>query len=264
MVMGHMTAEEVVYRARNGSREAVRDRKMLWWIGRFRYTSVELLSMRFGVAAQNVRVRLKRLEAARLVRLGRRSVNEPWIVSLTGAGARAIGEMPRRAPRTELHQAHELAIGWLCAYIETRQTNAGTVVLTEREMRSLERERRRMDEPPRYRLALDGAPRGQRSRWPDLVLSREGELVSAVEIEFTQKADERLERIIDAYMCSDFPKVVYLTADPCVAHKLVAVIESQRPGLLGINDRVEFVVAPWLRADETTRARVRAAIDAAR
>jgi hypothetical protein len=101
--MGHMVPGELVHRARWGEREAVRDREMLGWIGRFRYTTVELLTMRFGVAARNVRVRLKRLEAAGLVRLERRYVTEPWIVSLPGAGARAIGRVPRRAPRLELH-----------------------------------------------------------------------------------------------------------------------------------------------------------------
>jgi hypothetical protein len=224
-----MTPGELVYRARNGSREAVRDREFLWWINRFRYSSVELLAMRFEIAAQNVRVRLKRLEGARLVRLERRSVMEPWMVSLTGAGARAIGQTPRRAPRAELHQAHELAIGWLCAHVETSDKYDGIAVLTEREMRQREGELRKLGERPRYRLNLDSAPQGQRSRWPDLVLERDGRLNSALEIEFTQKADDRLERIIGAYMYSDFPKVVYLTADPHLARKLVAVID--------VNDR---------------------------
>src|ERR1044071_6693128 len=114
-----MEPGELVWRARHGAREAERDRAFSVWIDRFRYTSVELLAMRFGVAMQNVRVRLKRLEAGGLVRLERRSVVELWVVSLTPAGAKAIGHRPRRAPRAELHQAHELAIGWLCAYVET-------------------------------------------------------------------------------------------------------------------------------------------------
>jgi hypothetical protein len=61
-----MEPRELVWRARHGSREAVRDREFVEWIDRFRYTSVELLAMRFGVAVQNVRVRLKRLEAGRV------------------------------------------------------------------------------------------------------------------------------------------------------------------------------------------------------
>ena len=64
-----MEPGELVWRARHGAREAERDREFLVWIDRFRYTSVELLAMRFGVAAQNVRVRLKRLEAGGLVRM---------------------------------------------------------------------------------------------------------------------------------------------------------------------------------------------------
>jgi hypothetical protein len=235
---------------------------MLGWIGRFRYTSVELLALRFGVAVQNVRVRLKRLEAAGLARLERRYVAEPWIVSLTGVGARAIGETARRAPRVELHQTHELAIGWLCARVETAERYSGHDVFTEREVRLVERERRRRDEPPLYGLRLDGAPRGQRSRWPDLVLEREG-VRTAVEIEFTQKADARLQRIIDAYTYSEFSMVRYLTADPRLAAKLVRVIAVRTPPLFGSNGRTEFVVTPWPRLDSEARAAVRAAIDAA-
>lgn len=247
-----MEPGELVWRARHGTREAVRDRE---FIDRFRYTSVELLAMRFGVAVQNVRVRLKRLEAGGLVRLERRSIVEPWIVSLTPAGAKAIGHRPRRAPRAELHQAHELAIGWLCAHVETNSRYAGVEVLTEREARAQDGERQRSGEPPRYSVRLDGAPRGQQTRWPDLLLQHGGK-VSALEIEFTQKTDDRLQRIIDAYAYSGFALVTYLTADPGLAAKLTKMIGYQRV--------TDVRVRPWLRLDDAGQARVRAAVDTAR
>ncbi len=249
-----MEPGELVWRARHGSREAVRDREFVEWIDRFRYTSVELLARRFGVAMQNVRVRLKRLEAGGLVRLERRSVVEPWIVSLTPAGAKAIGHRPRRAPRAELHQAHELAVGWLCAYAETNPRNAGARVLTEQEARTLDGERR-PGEVPRYSVRLDGAPRGQQTRWPDLLFERGGK-VSALEIEFTQKTDDRLQRIIDAYAYSDFALVTYLTADPGLVAKLTKMIGLQRV--------TEVRVLPWPRLNDAGRAKVRAAVEAAR
>jgi len=250
-----MEPGELVWRARHGSREAARDREFVKWIDRFRYTSVALLAMRFGIAVQNVRVRLKRLEASGLVRLERRSVVEPWIVSLTPAGAKAIGHRPRRAPKAELHQTHGLAIGWLCALVETSARYAGAQVPTEQEARALEGERQRLGEAPRYSVRLDGAPRGQQTRWPDLLLER-GVKVSALEIEFTQKTDERLERIIDAYAYSDFALVTYLTADPDLAAKLTKMI--------GLPRVPEVRVRPWLRLDDAERAKVRAAVDAAR
>lgn len=110
------------------------------WINRFRYTNVQLLAMRFGVAAQNVRVRLKRLEAGGMVRLERRSVVEPWIVSLTPAGAKAVEHRPRRAPRAELHQAHERRSGG-CARMSrrTRATSAPVCSPNERRGRSTAR-----------------------------------------------------------------------------------------------------------------------------
>jgi DNA-binding MarR family transcriptional regulator len=245
-----MEPGELVWRARHGSREAVRDREFVEWIDRFRYTSVELLAMRFGVAMQNVRVRLKRLETSGLVRLERRSVVELWIVSLTPAGAKAIEHRPRRAPRADLHQAHELAIGWLCAYVETKPRYAGGRVLAEREARTLDGERR-SGEAPRYSVRLDGAPRGRQTRWPDLPLERGGK-VSALEIEFTQKTDERLQRIIDAYAYSDFALVTYLTGDPGVAAELTKMIGLQRV--------TKVRVLPWPRVDDASRAKVRAAM----
>ena len=261
-VMSHMTAGELVHRSRGGVKEATRDREMLGWIDRFRYTNVELLAIRFGVAPQNVRVRLKRLEAGGLVRLQRRSITEPWVVSVTAAGARAIGQTPRPAPRVDIHQAHELAIGWLCARLETSERASGSTVLTEREMRRRERNRRREGLGPRYALELPGMPRGQRTRWPDLVINAHGEPVRALELEFTQKSDQRLEAIIDAYLLGPFPDVVYLTADPNLTGKLARVITSCRHGLLALDSQVNVRVVPWPRASAATQALIRARMQA--
>jgi hypothetical protein len=179
----------------------------------------------------------------------------PVGLSLTPAGAKAIGHRPRRAPRAELHQAHELAIGWLCAHVETNPKYTGVEVFTEREARALDGEAQRRGEPPRHSVRLDGAPRGQQTRWPDLLLQQGGK-VSALEIEFTQKTDERLQRIIDAYAYSDFALVTSLTADPGLAAKLTKMIGYRRV--------TEVRVRPWLRLDDAGRAKVRAAVAAAR
>jgi hypothetical protein len=85
-------------------------------------------------------------------------------------------------------------------------------------------------------------------------LLQNGGKVSALEIEFTQKTDDRLQRIIDAYAYSDFALVTYLTADPGLAAKLTKMIGYQRV--------TEVRVRPWL--DDAGRAKVRAAVDAAR
>lgn len=261
--MGHMTPDEVVWRARGGATEAAKDREMLWWIGRFRYTSVELLAMRFEVAPQNVRVRLKRLAAEKLVRLERRSVNDAWLISLTGAGARVIGQPRRKPPRAELHQAHELAIGWLCARLELRN-DPEVQVLTEREMRQRDGLARGAGEPRRYAVDVDGAADGQRTRWPDLVLVRDGRPIRAVEIEFAQKTDARLQRIVDAYLYGSIPEVVFLTANPHLAEKITRMATADPSSSLGpVRWAASVTVAPWPAADDATKARVRASIDAA-
>lgn len=236
---------------------------MLWWIGRFRYTTVELLAMRFEVAPQNVRVRLKRLAAAGLVRLDRPTVNTPWMVSLTTAGARALDQPRRKPPRVELHQAHELAIGWLCAHAELRSA-PGVVTRTEREMRQLDGGFRREHQPARYAIEVTGSQRGDRTRWPDLLLERDGRPFRAFEIEFTQKSESRLWDIIDGYARSDLPEVVFLTANPHLAAKLTAIAarRGQLDGLGPVPFPIKITVAPWPRTDEATKVRVRASIEA--
>jgi hypothetical protein len=159
-----------------------------------------------------------------------------------------------------VHQAHELAIGWLCASIETSAQAAGVRVRTEREMRQRETAIRREGLPPRYRLDLHGAPHGQRTRWPDLALERDGRPLRAIELEFTQKSDERLERIIDGYYDGPYRDVLYLTADPTLAAKLARIIHDQRHGPLGPRTRVTITVAAWPRASAQTRAAVTARV----
>lgn len=82
---------------------------------------------------------------------------------------------------------------------------------------------------------------------PDLIFERGGK-VPALEIQFTQKTDDRLQRIIDAYAYSDFALVTYLTADQGLAAKLTKMIGLQRV--------TEARVRPWLRLDEAGRAKV--------
>lgn len=107
----------------------------------------------------------------------------------------------------------------------------------------------------RCSVRLDGAPRGQQTRWPDFLLARGGK-VSALELEFTQKTDDRLQRIIDTYAYSNFALVTYLTADPGLAANLTKMIDLQRVP--------EVPVLPWPRLDDASRAKVRAAVEAAR
>jgi hypothetical protein len=76
-----------------------------------------------------------------------------------------------------------------------------------------------------------------------------------LEIEFTQKTDDRLLRIIDAYAYSDFGLATYSTADPGLAVKLTKMFGDRR--LVGVR------VRPGPRFDAADQATARAAIDAA-
>lgn len=59
--------------------------------------------------------------------------------------------------------------------------------------------------------------RGDRRRWPDLVLEQQGRRV-AVEIEFAPRGSARLGAIADAYLQSVvFNEVRFLLSDPATA-----------------------------------------------
>jgi hypothetical protein len=137
-------------------------------------------------------------------------------------------------------------------------------VLTEREMRQRDRRARDDGEPRLYCVDIDGSPDGQRTRWPDLMLERDGRPYRAIEIEFTQKTDARLQRIIEGYFYGSIPEVLFLTADPHLAGKIMKMaaapyaLEGMRP----VRWAPRIAVAPWPGADAETKAHVRASIEA--
>jgi hypothetical protein len=166
-----------------------RDLEVLAWVGRFRFVEPRAIAERFGVSWQQANARVRRLERLGLVGTERRHMFQSRAVFLTGRGCELLGRPRRRPPRAQVQREHEAAIVWLVTRLEREHEPAR--VLTERECRRLE-----ADGEQRYSLRLQG--RGDRQRWPDVVVEHP-DRYEAFEIEFAPKGTARLRRIIEAY-----------------------------------------------------------------
>jgi len=240
--------------------EAEVDRRVLVWVGRFRFVTAALVAERFGVSVQMTGKRLARLEDAGLLTRERATHAEQYAVFLTPAGARILGLPRRRVPRVHVHREHELAIVWLASRIER---STALQVLSERECRHLQA---RGEE----RCSVDverTTGRGDRRRWPDLVLKQDGARI-AVEIEFAPKGSARLGAIVDAYLQSvAFSEVRFLVSHPATATRLARTVHAET---VATQTRELFpirgprvVVSPWTGASDGERAAVQLAIDRA-
>lgn len=190
-----------------GARE---DTELVWWIGRFRFVTVEAAAGRLGVSRQRAQARLQRLARRGLVAATRSHRAQPAAWYLTPAGSLLVCGERRRPPRADVQRTHEAAIVSLVAELETCHPNAS--VLTERECRRAERYRER-----RYSLELYGGV--ERRHWPDVVLV-DGDAADAYEIERTPKSTPRLRSILAGYRDSDYRTTAYLVHSRVLAERI--------------------------------------------
>jgi len=228
----------VVLRGSRAKVEAERDREMLEWIARFRFVTAEVLAERFKLSPQRVNARLRRLETAGIIARESTATTSARAVFVTGVGARRLGLRVRRAPRTSAQREHELAIARLVAQLETAPGADRRRALTEREQRAAEAQG-----SGTFSVELrPGSPRGERRRWPDVVL--EGGPRTAIELELSTKSPDRLKRIVAGYACCrDYELVRFLVREPPLARRLTTLVaDSTRPSelsrLLGLDLQV--------------------------
>ena len=172
--------------------EAERDLEFLMWLSRFRFSSAELLELRFGVSARMCRKRMGRLETAQLVISHQPHVAAPKLFAIGPVGRVRLGLAKRRPPRWETQVVHELAIGQLVAALET--TRSDLRVLTERDCR-----RAQWDGTARYSVVCQQR-QGAMDRWPDIVVEHPDDRRIAIEIELAPKTSERLTAILLGYL----------------------------------------------------------------
>lgn len=230
---------------------AEKDVELLRWIGRFRFVTGRLVAERFGISWQRANARLRRLEGLGLVGFEQRHVCEARAVFLTGRGSVLLGGERRKQPRPGVHRDHELAVVRLATFLELRLPH--TVVITERELRQLDRET-----PGRYRVNVNG-PRNERARWPDLVTESDTSRV-AVEVEFAPKATDRLRRILAGYRYSPYDQVRYVVSSLAMARRISRLADRERLGLwTERRSATRLIILPWpWLAEEQATAVVRA------
>jgi DNA-binding MarR family transcriptional regulator len=203
-----------------------RDLELLWWIGRFRFVTAEQIASRLGCTVQRANARARRLEQHGLVGRERTHLSQPRAVFLTGRGHELLGLPRRRSPRAQIQREHEAAIVDLALALETRLP-PGTVVLTERECRQHDHT---ATGPPRYgaQIAGAGTGRGDRRRWPDLVITSPSGR-TAVELELTPKGTSRLRAIIDGYRYSPFRDVVFAVRGAALHQRIEQIARRSQP-----------------------------------
>lgn len=162
-----------------------RDEDLVRWVARHGLVSADQVGRRFFPSMWAAWRRLRRLEAAGLIRREPAFRDLPFVVRVTGAGARlaACDVLPARLDAGLLR--HALAVVDLSE--ELLADAPGAEWVTERELRRDRMRAARADPEERQRRTPDGV----------LVL-RDGRHV-AVELDLTPKRTRKLEQLADAY-----------------------------------------------------------------
>lgn len=162
-----------------------RDEQLVHWVARHGLVSAEQVGRRFFPSMWSAWRRLRRLEAAGLVRREPAFRDLPYVVRVTAAGARlaACDVLPARLDPGLLR--HALAVVDLSD--ELLAGHPGSSWTTERELRR-----------DRMRAARDD-PQERQRRTPDgLLVLADGRRI-AVELDLTPKRTRKLEQLADAY-----------------------------------------------------------------
>jgi hypothetical protein len=171
-------------------------------------------------------------------------VSQAKVFWITGRGGQVIGQRRRRPPQVTQAREHEEAIVALAARAELDPGMTGGRVLTERECRA--RERRQTPDRERYSVEVHGADRGDRTRWPDLVLEVGGRRI-AVEVEFSPKYTPRLAAIIAGYRSSSYEQVRFYVISPRLGARIAELADAAAPlaGFPPPVTHVPIIVLPW-------------------
>jgi hypothetical protein len=235
---------EVIGRQRWETQSTAGDVLLLVWISRFRFVTAEAVGERFGISVQRSRARLRRLERVGLLGSSRGHVSQAKAFWITGRGREVIGQRRRRPPQVTQAREHEEAIVALATRAELDPRMAGGRVLTERECRA--REWSTALDRGRYSVEVHGADRGDRTRWPDLVMEVDG-CRTAVEIEFSPKYAPRLAAIVAGYRSSSYEEVRFYVISPRLGARIavLAADAAALPGFPAPVNHVPIIVLPW-------------------
>jgi hypothetical protein len=175
------------------------------------------------VTPRSAAARLRALEAGGLSGSLRLLHGEPSLHTLTRRGLSAAGCREYEPTRISVSNfGHLLAVSAVAAALR----EAGRSVGGEKELRALERAGGAPLASAALGVADDGSPSWHR---PDLVCW-DGELPTAIEVELTVKAPQRLRAIVRGWARSRLVDSVVYYATPAVARAVAAAVASESAG----------------------------------
>ena len=218
-----------------GGRVMPRDeREFLGVLARWRCLTAGQVAGWLGLSELIVYRRLRVLRGHGLVDYARPFAHEPGVFLITAAGLGVLrSELP--VPRLDLRtHRHDLLAASAAGVL--RDEHPDLTVVTEREMRSLDRREDRDPDAPALGVAYPGlGPSGfPRLHYPDLALvDASGRRRVGVEVELTSKGRRRLEQILTAYARDrHLDRVIYLTDRDAIARAVTRAAEHAGAGAL--------------------------------
>jgi hypothetical protein len=186
----------------DGFRLTERDVQLLAWVAKWRLVLAAQVRAKLGLSAPVVYRRLRGMVGLGVLSYSRIFHAQPGVYQVTNGGL-AIADSTLARPRIDLRTyRHDLGVVWLSILLERETARAPVRVLSEREMRSLDRCSHHDREYQRLGVTLPGTgPAGQpRVHYPDLAgLDGDGRRSIAVELELVAKGRRRLEQTLAAY-----------------------------------------------------------------
>ncbi len=238
------------------------DRQLLTLLAEHRAVAAPQISAWLKCSDQAAAARLERLNHAKLILADAPNTGQPEVVTIRGAGLRALGLRCREPQLNHQEYRHDVGLAWL--WISAHQGGFGPLrnVISEKAMRSADHRFDRSSEVKRY---LSGekpfgirhgatTPTGrERRHYPDLLLETPSGHRIAVELELTAKAPDRLRQIMSAYGNDDRIKsVLYIVPTAALAKRIRSAARDA-----GVSDLVQIrplMSTPRSAASGTDRA----------
>jgi hypothetical protein len=173
------------------------------------------------ISARAAARRLRVLAHNGLLRSDRQLAGRRWY-QIDRDGLAAIGSSLSRPRAVDLASyEHDIGLAWLWLAADRGALGATRAIVSERQMRSVDRRAERFSVPYGVRVPGAGQRGGERRHYPDLLLETASGHRIAVELELSSKSPRRREEILGGYAIdARFDAVLYLVDRPEVGRAI--------------------------------------------
>ena len=224
-------------RGRRGMEQAQVDVALLAWVDRFRFVTFDRVAAFLGCSERRAAQRCRRLVRVGYLRMAAGGPAGRAVLYPTSRATQMLGTLRRKPGLTVNAIAHELAV--IDTVLAVEADPDGWTVLTERECR-----RRQGLDVGRYSVPLPHAGSRGRERWPDLVLEHpDHEQRTAIEIELSNKSQERLAQIAAGYLHGHY-HAIWLAGTPTLERRIARTADARSANSIS-SGRHRITVHPW-------------------